>query len=270
MSGAHAKYSPSSMERIIACPGSVKLSIGAEDKSSAAAIDGERAHECLEMYLKHGPGKVKRTTAFLMATYDEEMIQHAKMAAKFLWDRAGVLPVESEKKVYLDHIDKELNGTLDAETAEPFGILDITDFKFGKFIVVNPENNPQLLTYAIGAAHKHHYNFEKVRLTIIQPRAKHKRGPIRTWEAPIEYLFKFSKVLRDAIAATKVANPRFSAGDHCMFCPGKNKCDAYDPKIAMAGMRSNFGAIARENESPTQARARAARLFGKDVDDDYT
>ena len=45
---AHALLSPSSMHRIMKCPGSVKLSEGIEQPESEYAKEGTLAHECAE------------------------------------------------------------------------------------------------------------------------------------------------------------------------------------------------------------------------------
>jgi len=55
---AHAKLSPSAAERWMTCPGSVPLSIGMPDKTSAYAEEGTQAHELAERMLKHEAGAV--------------------------------------------------------------------------------------------------------------------------------------------------------------------------------------------------------------------
>lgn len=49
---AHARLSPSSAERWMTCPGSVKLAEGIEDKGSSYAAEGTAAHELAEHILR--------------------------------------------------------------------------------------------------------------------------------------------------------------------------------------------------------------------------
>ena len=49
---AHAKLSPSSAYRWIACPGSIRLSAGIPDTSSVFAEEGTAAHELCELCLR--------------------------------------------------------------------------------------------------------------------------------------------------------------------------------------------------------------------------
>lgn len=255
---AHAKFSPSSFERWEKCPGSIRLSIGIPDKRSRAAEEGTRAHKCLELFLKNGFSSRERTSVFLLRAYDTEMVKHARQSAVSIWNK-GASPdlVESEKKVYLRHIDPNLWGTLDATIVEHFGTLEIIDYKYGKHLPVEAIENGQLLTYAVGEAHLHHYNFDKIKLTIIQPRAKHEAGPIRSWEAPIEYLFEFSERLKVAVKAAKDPKAETKAGDHCFFCPAKEICPSYSPDVT-AKLRAGFS---RVYESPAELKAKFTKLF---------
>jgi len=54
---AHARLSPSSGERWMTCPGSVKLTEGIEDKGSSYAAEGTAAHEMAERILKGESGQ---------------------------------------------------------------------------------------------------------------------------------------------------------------------------------------------------------------------
>ena len=59
-------------------------------------------------------------------------------------------------------------------------ILHIIDFKYGVGILVEAENNPQMMCYALGALDIYDgiYDIEEVRMTIFQPR----RGNISSWD----------------------------------------------------------------------------------------
>lgn len=265
---AHARYSPSSTDRWMECPGSVQLCAKApERKDSRAAAEGTNAHTCLEILLKNGPSKFRETLVFLNMNlkHDAEMIFHAHNTAKFLWGYRGKRRLESEKKVYLPHVDKDLWGTLDVTISEPFGLLEILDFKYGKFVPVDVEKNSQLLTYAVGEAHRRKYNFEAIRLTVIQPRAPHEKGPVRSWDTGIETVKAWEDKLRTAIAKTKQKNPPLKAGEHCFFCDAKTICPAYTPD-ATAAMKNRIVSSAIEAaetpETPESRQNKIEELFG--------
>jgi hypothetical protein len=243
VSAGHSKFSASSAYRWLTCAGSVKLCERVETKrESASAIEGTLGHEPLEAILKNGPHKLLATEEFLRKKYDIEMVIHASNAAKHIWKIAPKdAEVLSEEKVILAHIDADFGGTFDASIVEHFGTLDIFDYKFGKHIPVEVEANEQMLAYAVGKAHQYDYNFERVRMTIIQPRAHHLQGPIRTWVTPIETLFKWNEIFKAGIKAAKKKNAPLKAGDHCFFCDAKKICPAFKANPdAMKGMRAMF------------------------------
>ena len=64
--------------------------------------------------------------------------------------------------------------------------LHIIDFKYGLGILVESEENPQMMLYALGALEIYDalYDIKTVSMTIFQPR----RENISTWTIPIEQL----------------------------------------------------------------------------------
>ena len=82
---SHARFSPSAASRWLVCPGSIAASDGLTGAESAAALEGTRAHSCVEALLKAGPHKRLTTEAFLKKSYPIEMVLHAAAAAKEIW-----------------------------------------------------------------------------------------------------------------------------------------------------------------------------------------
>jgi hypothetical protein len=214
---AHAKFPPSAAERWLACPGSFNLSATVPPSpDSPYAAEGTKAHECLEKLLT---GKSFRPTE-----YDHEMITHGRFAEAVIKTAAKKGNLFAETKSDLTFIDKDFWGTADATIVEEFGRLTVVDYKYGAGIPVDPENNPQLIAYALGKAFEYDFNFSEVALVIIQPRAEHERGPVREWLTTIPTLKKWWKKFKEGTAACRKKDAELVSGDHCRWCPAKIVC----------------------------------------------
>ena len=99
----------------------------------------------------------------------------------------------------------------------------IRDFKYGAGIAVDVEWNPQIMYYAYGLL-RHHPEVEMVDLGIVQPRAFHGDGPIRTWEVSADSIRAWAEEkLKPAMLATSLDGD-LDAGPWCRFCPAKLVC----------------------------------------------
>lgn len=255
MSSNHAKFSPSSSHRWLACPGSISLSEQCPDPpESAAALEGTQAHECLELILKNGPEKKLATERLLREKYPLQMVVHAALSAVSIWQlkrkylSSALLLAETRSELF--HIDRDMHGTSDAVIIEDFGTLQVIDYKYGR-MPVEVEENPQLIAYAIGIAHQHEYNFSEIICTVIQPRANHPDGPIRSWSTTAENLFEWSDRFRKGIRLAKHQDPPFASGEHCIFCPAKGICKSYDPS-KVSSTKSRFITRATESDRKKQ------------------
>lgn len=225
---AHSKFSASGSERWLNCPGSVALSEKAPPQiENKYALEGTRAHECLELVLRHAiatrNGEMPRPLSW--NGFDDEMIHHAMESTKYILRRlpkGAVLLCET--KVSLEFIASGMFGTVDAAIVDEFGRLWVFDFKYGAGHAVNPENNSQMIYYALGIAHKYNYNFADVCLSIIQPRAEHERGPNREWVIEIDELRSWSEKFLQGVSAAKKSNAPLVDGDWCRWCPAKVIC----------------------------------------------
>lgn len=248
MKEKHAKYSPSSSHRWLECPGSIQLSEKCPTPpDSPQAKEGTDAHKCLEILINNGIEKQLSTERFLQQKYPLQMVMDVASVARTIWKMTPKnAELEAESKANLFHINKEMHGTSDATAHVLFDWLSITDFKYGKMPVEVFENS-QLMAYAIGKAHELHYNFEGIKCIVVQPRAGHDDGPVRTWETTIDVLFEWEERFKEGIKATQAKRPTFKAGEHCFFCPAKSICKTYTPE-AVQSIRSRFG-------RPTQAQS---------------
>jgi len=101
-------------------------------------------------------------------------------------------------------------------------MLNIFDYKFGTH-VVSARRNLQLIFYAIAVAQEYHWNFKRVRLWIVQPRARGYDGPTY-WELSIDELFDYVKEFRDAVKRVETKSKTYKEGDWCYFCRARTIC----------------------------------------------
>jgi hypothetical protein len=217
----HAKLSASGAERWVNCPGSVALSEGIPDKSSPASEEGTRAHEVLETILRHAIGGEPTSQ---VSNVSREMWQHAADSARHIlrvWRSCTGADLLIEQHASLAFIDESLWGTYDAAVIELFGTLHVLDFKYGTF-AVSPQNNLQMIFYALGVAHRFDWNFQRARLWILQPRVCD--GAPVFWELSISELREYVQLFREAVERTRTQRNHFKEGSYCYFCKAKAIC----------------------------------------------
>lgn len=228
---AHAELSASGSERWLKCPASVSLSRGIEKTDSQAGITGTNAHMLLQFLLENErPIQLLGTSAAkafkVHIGFSKEQLNSVLVAARYIWQLQRQTPIPQlfiEQKMKLDGVGF---GTADVILYQPFGLLHIIDFKNGKY-KVEPEDNTQGLYYAVAAADKFGWDFSDVWITIIQPNATHKLGPIRTWKTTPERLERAQRMFIIGAARTRMQNPP-AIPDHkyCWFCSARPVCPA--------------------------------------------
>ena len=193
------------------------------EKESPFAAEGTCAHELAEAALV----QEKPCSDFIGDTFEgwevtEEMAEYVQTYVDYVRkaSEGENKDVIIEERFDLSHIREGMFGSNDACIMEQYGTLEVIDLKYGKGVTVSPEENKQLMYYAIGAAHGG--DFKDVKLTIIQPRVE---DPIKSWTTSMDRLRKFEGELGVAVDATKVASDPV-VGDHCRFCRAKAICSA--------------------------------------------
>jgi hypothetical protein len=237
---AHATYSASGSERWLECPGSIQLNEklkaqGGGDGETEYAAEGTTAHELHEFLLQNRANIAKAIiTARASGKYNEEMIYHVEASVREILDRlrkagkGAELVIEARCDLPVSEPDQF--GTTDAAIVEDFGLLEVIDFKYGAGVAVSAEENSQLIYYALGLAHRYNYNFERVRLTVIQPRKAIDGAFVRSWDTTVENLLEWKERFERGIQECKKPKPKFMAGDHCRFCSAKIVCKEFDNK----------------------------------------
>lgn len=248
---AHARLAPSAAHRWMNCPGSVKASEGIEDKLSPYAAEGTAAHEFAAHCLAKGydpvrfighvidveaknPGEMfgNKGLADGVRRHEvtDEMAEGVMLYVDYVRNLVDTEDVEFdiEQRLDMTHVHPSMFGTGDALVYRPKeSALHLVDLKFGRGVVVSPEENAQLLTYALGAVTRYgNRPIDTVHLTIIQPRAYHPEGPIRTWITDPVTIVEFEDRLSELARATEADDAPLAPGDWCRFCPAAPTCPA--------------------------------------------
>ena len=230
---AHALLGPSSAARWIACPPSVKLCEQFEDVESEYAKEGSLAHEIAELKVRKliDPGLTSRKFTTSMKKlkdkelYQEEMQGYTDEYVEFIQEQMysySTTPHTAvEQKVDFSQYVPDGFGTADCILIAD-DTLHIIDFKYGKGVPVNVENNAQLLLYALGAylAYEMIFPIEHIKMSIVQPRLNN----IDTWECSLDYLLEFAKIAQEKAAMALKGEGDFNCGEHCKFCKAKAVC----------------------------------------------
>lgn len=250
----HSILSPSSFPRLVACPGSRKLEAMFPREESEAAAEGILAHECaarelkvsfykelpncrpfnwsdevlvssIELYIEH----VAKITG---ATRDTEISGYSKSNGMHLHE----VNLHIEERIKIPYLHHECFGTPDCwYYDEEKNEVHVWDFKYG-FKPVEVRENWQLIGYASGVCslilEKFHdgnkflaEHWDMVfNLHIVQPRARHREGPIRTWSLTRDALRYYENELQTSVQSSFLENPLLEAGSHCTYCKAKSIC----------------------------------------------
>lgn len=238
----HSEFSPSSAKRWMTCPGSVRMARTAPPQlESPYAREGTDAHECLEFIVRRYRD-VDSAKSEALAKWPAEMVDHAIASAARLFSpdlrpsKTAKLLIEA--RVVVKSITHRMYGTLDYSWLDHWGQLTVVDYKYGAGVEVLPVDddgkpNPQLMIYAFGLAEKFHFDFESVKLAIIQPRIWSEDGDALTHAVlPIAKLKEFGRELSEAVKAASHPHAPLIAGDHCRWCPASATC----PENARKGL----------------------------------
>lgn len=231
---AHATFSPSSAHRWLECPASIRLSEGAPDTESEAAKEGTIAHEFLEKLLLEYDMDMEDdlfTAEAIEATLPDEyayMADALSVAMEYIHHVNHQFAEHDtydavESKIDLTHLGGDCWGHLDYAIWSPTFGIEIMDFKFGHH-PVEVDHNAQLLTYMVGMCEELGYDFPQFNCTIIQPRAAHLKGPVRTAILKKTELRLFKGKLEAGIARQKDKVIQYSSGPWCQYCKGAGRC----------------------------------------------
>lgn len=231
MPDIHSRYPASASHRWIHCPGSIKISEQMPPEgASSYAEEGTLAHAIAELKLR------------IATDRNVKAAELKKLTKNPLWDGEMDEATDYYRDLVLEHLaGAGVSGELMIEQRVDFSewvpggfgtsdavivnddVLEIIDLKYGKGVRVDAKDNSQMRLYALGAFEIFGdlYDFNKVTMTIVQPRLDH----VSTEELTIDELIKWATdVVVPAANAAQGDNPATSAGDWCRWCPARAVC----------------------------------------------
>ena len=195
--GKHALLSASSSHRWLNCPPSARLCENYEDKSSDFAAEGTDAHSLCEYKLRKALGMEAEDPTENLTYYNGEMEECANGYAAFALELVEQAKQNCPDPIVL--IEQKLDYSKYVESGFGTGdcviiaddVLHIIDFKYGLGVLVDAEENPQMMCYALGALALFDgiYDIDTVSMTIFQPR----RENVSTYTIPKEELLTRAK-----------------------------------------------------------------------------
>lgn len=294
----HATWSASASKRNFACPGALAMTKDLPNRTSEAADWGTCAHQIAEACLTNDTNADQFLRQRLKGKQysfevDDEMADCAQEFISYVRGRraasgSNVLWIEQRFSLADLNPPFDAGGTGDAVIWLPGDReLEIVDLKGGRGVVVEAKGNPQLRTYALGAVLANPRVMpDTVRVTIVQPRAPHKDGRIRSEAFHVADLISWSGQMLEAMHAAKAASDAYPGpdrqvaleewardflrpGEHCRsaFCGAAATCPALRMKVeAEVGLffdpiTDAPGASVKPNSGNPDERARRLDLL---------
>lgn len=249
MSGTHSVIPPSSAARRVQCPASRMMEARHPDTASSEVADeGTASHELAALliydYAKMPTCQVADKLVGLPASngviWTQESYESARQYAdhvRSVMQSTGCFAPHIEERISNGRIHPDSWGTPDCWLFDKVaGVMHVWDYKFGHK-VVEAFDNWQLITYTAGildALHVNGYQDEHitVNLHVVQPRAYHRLGTIRTWTVKASDLRPYFNELEATEAEALGDNPTCRVGPECGYCSARHACET----LQQAGM----------------------------------
>ena len=226
----------STAERVINCPGSVKLVAKMPPKpSSTFADEGTLLHDCIAdlLNLKYSHawemiGRQYNDQTLTQDLIDEKLRPALKLLA--VVDPDVEMDYEVEQRVGFGDFLPGVFGSADL-LGRMNDTAVVLDCKFGSGVPVEAEENAQGLFYACAARRTDATKWifkgaTKVKIVIVQPPS------IKVWETTPERLDLFEVQLASAVREAQEDDAMLSAGKWCKWCAAKPVCPVMTGEVA--------------------------------------
>ena len=233
MPGLHHYLAASKAERWLACPGSAAAEAKyPEGESTSFASEGTQAHAVAAYKLDPNQPEVKAANAEMEDLTDA----YKEFVLEIMGEKRSSINIE--QKLVIQHGflegghpgERPCGGTADCVLYDG-ETLRVIDLKYGRGVVVDAKENPQLRIYAWAAMFMYGGLLtstvmkQQVRTYIFQPRAD-KFEPVRSEVLTREELSAWAAtVLYPGIEAALKKNSKRCAGPHCRWCKAAGDCE---------------------------------------------
>lgn len=243
---AHATFGPSKAKVYLNCTAAYAVG-GLESEASSYASEGTTAHDLLELAMisyRDGGGTLVDTptgsmpvaVAMQAGRFTGDMYDAVAVTRDYVKEIINELTIAGVPYVLFIEVRVDISpwttdgqfGTADLILATPRKLW-VIDFKYGKGVEVEAEENDQLSLYGLGAMEYVSFGFpdiEEVTLAISQPRL---RREVSEWTTTAEQLRQWGGWARTQVQHNLDPQLRtFVVGDHCSdgFCALRRTCRA--------------------------------------------
>lgn len=250
----HAKYSPSQLARIIACPGSVKASETETQETNSYAEEGTMLHQVMEQTIGKAIKAAKLDERLVIEapnhTLTREQLWACEVAGDYFTELYRELALSGQVEVFLETKTTlapfgiyDCYGTADVKIMTSTGELHIIDWKFGQGIFVDAVNNPQFKAYALGScvAFGRPAGFKKIVTHVVQPRLGNCHGVEYTYGELLDWA---NEILKPALHLASTSAPRIPGEEQCKWCLAKANCSERH-NVALNNASTLFEAYAK-------------------------
>lgn len=222
----HAECGPSSLYRILNCPGSLNACRQVpKHPSSKYARFGTLKHEWVPRVFDGGEGVMKTALDLEGNPMEEEDKQHVYECVDYVYMLLASCSPQSrvyfERRVNLGKFGlPEIWGTSDLIIVDPvYYLVHVVDWKFGAGVPVFAENNEQLMAYGLGALDFIPEYITEAYLHIVQPPLKSQDK----WSLRVNDLTEWcAAVLTPGLdAAYQMDAPLVPGTKQCRFCDAR-------------------------------------------------
>ncbi|MEZ0224518.1 MAG: DUF2800 domain-containing protein [Alphaproteobacteria bacterium] len=264
-------FPASTMERVLACPGSVALEATVPRKETFYTDEGHAAHTLAQWALTDGKFNTRAYLGRVIVAHahkgtpqetkfefpvDEKMCSRVQEYVDSVKERLDKYTSDKKVKNVTLYVEKRIDtsgvlgvpgqsGIADTlivvEYKDGTGLISVEDLKYGEKVAVAAKDNKQLLTYGAGALEMFgkDIDIEKVDLVIHMPRLSHLSRETVTATDLRAYAKEAQGGVAQSLSEEKlyqiqgVGALTLNAGDdQCRFCRAKSICPAFKAAAA--------------------------------------
>lgn len=209
----------SNLSRIMTCAGVLGFDNLPPETEGFPAKEGTAAGRYLQ-YLMEGvdEGNIPEVCDNGVI-YDDDIKYYMKDLNENIKARRGNSPILCEQRVdWMTRSGIVVRGQYDAAYELDEKTLAIDDCKYG-YLIVEPEENWQLLGYAIGEILRRGKAYERIVMRIMQPRPHHERGAFREWGISYHQLLEYKEKIEARMDQIAAGFRQLVTSQKCKYCP---------------------------------------------------